>query len=102
MLGRSPTNIAAWEMEGPVRMHTLDSRSTHRRGYDASLDAFTFHSSGLPRSFGNDLAPPGAITGYAGPGKEKARLVCQAFVEGAGGGKVWQPAPRALVPGAAA
>jgi len=83
-------------------MHTLDSCSTHRGGYDASLDACAFHPGAVDRSFGDSMASPGAVTGYAGPGKDKARLVCQAFVEGAGGGKVWQPAPRSLGPGGAA
>jgi hypothetical protein len=47
-------------------------------------------------------APEGDIAGYAAPGKSKARLVCAAFLEGAGGGRVWQPPPARLRPGAAA
>ncbi len=42
------------------------------------------------------------VTGYAGPGKAKARVVCQAFVDGAGGGTVRQPPPARLEAGSAA
>ncbi len=47
-------------------------------------------------------AAEGDIAGYAAPGKSKARVVCAAFLAGAGGGRVWQPPPRRLRPGAAA
>lgn len=44
---------------------------------------------------------PALITGYVPKGKSKAALLCRAFVEGAGGGRVRQPPPRRLEPGAA-
>jgi hypothetical protein len=41
------------------------------------------------------------ILGYAAKGKAKARVVCEAFVHGAGGQGVCQPPPQRLRPGAA-
>ncbi len=68
-------------------------------GYDATLDAVE------AVEFDRAAAAPsasGAVVGYAGIGKAKARFVCQAFVDGSGGGAVHQPPPRRLRPGAAA
>ena len=62
--------------------------------YDAPIEASQFAPSP-----GDDH---GAVTGYAGADKAKAALVCQAFVEGAGGGRVLQPPPRFLATGGAA
>ena len=50
--------------------------------------------------------PPGAgsdggLRPAAGPGKRKARIVCQAFVDGAGGGRCTSRPPRSLDVGAA-
>lgn len=71
-------------------------------GYDASIDASQF-DAGLALAQSADAgATQGAVTGYAGPGKAKARVVCQAFLDGAGGGRVLQPPPRQLGVGAAA
>ena len=75
-------------------------RRSEGEGYDASLEA--------ARGFLERMSSPdgaalhGVVTGYAGKGKAKARVVCQAFVEGAGGGRVLQPAPPRLAAGAAA
>lgn len=44
---------------------------------------------------------PQRVTGYVPKGKAKARVVCAAFVQGAGGGVVRQPPPARLQPGAA-
>lgn len=80
-------------------------------GYDADLDAAALASAGtgmpwpgraLPPGFGwhpgdPSLADAGLPIGYAAAGKAKARVVCAAFIEGAGGGPVLQPAPRRLV-----
>jgi hypothetical protein len=43
----------------------------------------------------------GAVHGYAAKGKSKARVLCEAFLQGAGGGSVFQPPPRNLAPGGA-
>ncbi|WP_326535354.1 hypothetical protein [Pseudorhodoferax sp.] len=63
------------------------------RGYDATLE------ESAPACA--PAAPIGSVTGYAAAGKAKARSVCQAFVDGAGGGRVLQPPPRRLQAGAA-
>ena len=69
-------------------------------GYDASLDAAYRGSDARAALAG--ASPQGVVTGYAGKGKAKARVVCQAFVDGAGGGRVLQPGPPRLVGGSAA
>lgn len=68
-------------------------------GYDATLDAVDVDVDAA-----NGAGPhgSGAVTGYAGTGKAKARAVCRAFVDGSGGGAVLQPPPRRLRSGAAA
>ena len=53
------------------------------RGYDATLNDTP--TEGAPAT------GIGSVTGYAAAGKAKARTVCQAFVDGAGGGRVLQP-----------
>lgn len=68
-------------------------------GYDASLDG---DETALDAGSWRRAAGSSAIAGYAAKGKAKARVVCQAFLEGAGGGRVWQPPPRRLAGGAAA
>jgi hypothetical protein len=82
-------------------METDCLRGADRDGYDASLDASELHRwsslAAAPVDGGG-----GAVTGYAGPGKAKARVVCQAFVDGAGGGRVYQPPTRSLAAGGAA
>jgi len=71
-------------------------------GYDATLENWRpeideFPSAGIavPRVFQTQ------ICGYAAKGKAKARVVCEAFVQGAGGSGVFQPPPARLSPGAA-
>lgn len=41
------------------------------------------------------------VIGYPTPGKDKARVICKAFCDGAPGGKVVDAIPRELLPGAA-
>jgi len=75
-------------------------RASDRDGYDASLDASELRVGDSVSA----LHPDGGdarIAAYAGPGKAKARIVCQAFVDGAGGGRVHQPPPKSLGPGGA-
>lgn len=82
-------------------METASLRASGGDGYDASLDVCELQPSiaGVPPlGDGTDNA---RITGYAASGKAKARIVCQAFIDGAGGGVVLQPAPRSLGSGAA-
>ncbi len=43
----------------------------------------------------------GVVNGYAAGGKSKARLLCEAFIQGAGGGSMLQPPPNRLKPGSA-
>ena len=51
---------------------------------------------------GEILARAGhVVSGYAAKAKSKARVVCEAFVRGAGGGRVYQPPPGRLGRGGA-
>jgi hypothetical protein len=54
---------------------------------------------GSPSSGPGRSAEP--VFGYVPKGKAKARVVCEAFVRGAGGGRVYQPPPRRAPAGAA-
>jgi hypothetical protein len=71
-------------------------------GYDATL--LDWNEAG-EASRARTTAEPGfsrnRIHGYAAKGKAKARVVCEAFVQGAGGQGVCQPPPQRLRPGAA-
>ena len=40
----------------------------------------------------------GPVFGYVPKGKAKARVICEAFVRGAGGGRVYQPPPAPYAP----
>ena len=77
-------------------METDFLRGADRDGYDASLDAAELHLENVLADAPVHGGRGGAVTGYAGPGKAKARMVCQAFVDGAGGGRVHQPPTRSL------
>ncbi len=88
-----------------------DRASVADPAYDADLDraplanahvGLPWPARALPAGFGwhpgdPTLADAGVPVGYAGAGKAKAHLVCAAFIEGAGGGPVLQPAPGRLV-----
>ena len=75
-------------------------------GYDT--DAADEYGTGPPGERLDDVAwssgwleRRGRVNGYVPRGKAKARVLCAAFVEGAGGGTVCQPPPRRIGPGAA-
>lgn len=68
--------------------------------YEPSLDAFTDLGQ-LNSSFRGGSPHHAVVNGYAARGKSKARLLCEAFIEGAGGGSIFQPPPRRLKPGPA-
>ena len=65
-------------------------------GDDASLEPWSAGASEAEWR-----ARSGRVTGYVPKGKAKARVLCAAFVEGAGGGVVRQPPPARLQPGEA-
>ena len=84
--------------------HSMIECTSHSNacGYDATLmdcsqtteesSSCTTPSSGISKN---------CIRGYAAKGKAKARVVCDAFVRGAGGQGVCQPPPKKLRNGAA-
>lgn len=78
-----------------------DTAQAARQAYDATLDETPAPAGPVLPGIWGLPADCSAVTGYAAAGKAKARVVCQAFVDGAGGGQVRQPAPRTLAAGAA-
>lgn len=62
---------------------------------DVQTSAVTYSVSEVPGEF------RASISGYAARGKAKARMVCRAFVEGAGGGAVPKDPPGRLLEGSA-
>jgi hypothetical protein len=71
-------------------------------GYDATvLDWGMAHEDVCSRGALAIGISANRISGYAAKGKAKARVVCEAFVQGAGGQGVCQPPPQRLRAGAA-